>query len=903
MSAGSLRTLVSAVALGATALSCGGDGPTGPALVIVDGTLRPGVIGQAYADTLVATGGGSTRTWRLMSGALPPGVALSTNGVVAGTPGATGNFTATIRVSSGGRRKQQVFSVAVVTPLVIATTALPAASQHQAYSTVLAATGGTGTYAWAVSGGTLPAGLTLSAGGVLAGTPTGFGAATVTIGVTSGAQVVTQQFVIDVIPSLAITTTVLREGTVGSAYADTLVAIGAGASPAWGVAAGALPPGLTLLSSGAIAGTPNASGTFGFTAQVTSGTQSATRALQLSVVAALEMATTALSNGTVGNAYAQTLSASGGVGAFAWSVASGTPPTGLTLSAAGELTGVPTSAATFEFTLRVTSGAQHVDRLFSVVISPPDPTSVTIAPASDSVELLDSIALTAEARDAGGVVLPGRPIAWSSLNTTVATVSGSGLVRGLTLGAVGIVATATGVGGAPVSDTALITVIPLPVDSVEVSPADASLLLGEVQAFTAVTRDRLGGVLVGRAITWSTTDANVAAIDANSGLVISGASGEATITATSEGVTGSALVRVSRGLILTQVGAGSQHSCGRAEAGLVFCWGRNDVGQLGDSSTVGRLQPVRVKGATSYASVAVGGSHACALTPAGAAYCWGSNSAGRLGDGSTTNRTTPVAVTGGIVFASITAGGTHTCGLTALGAAYCWGLNLSGQLGDNTFNSKTVPTLVAGGLSFSTIAAGVNHTCGITLGGAGYCWGNNTFGQLGDGTSGTNRIVPTAVDGGLLFARISGASEHACGLTTTGAAYCWGNNGTNATLAGRLGDGTTTASRLSPTAVVGGLTFVEIAAVGVFTCARTAAGQVHCWGANDTGQLGDGTFTSRTSPTPLAGGFAWDAFGVGSFHGCAIRDAGRTFCWGQNTLGQVGDGTVQNRNAPVPVRP
>lgn len=899
----SLRAVTCAVAVGATALSCGGDGPTGPALVIVDGTLKPGVIGQPYADTLTATGGGATKSWRLMSGALPPGVALSTNGVVAGTPGATGNFTATLRVSSGGRRREQVFSLAVVTPLVIATGALPAAGQNQAYATVLAATGGTGSYAWAVSAGTLPAGLTLTAGGVLAGTPTGYGSDTVSIGVTSGAQVVTQAFVITVVPSLAITTAVLREGTVGAAYADTLRAIGAGALPAWGIAAGALPPGLTLLSSGTISGTPSGAGTYGFVAQVTSGSQTATRGLEVSVVSALVMGTATLPNGTVGNAYAQTLTATGGVGGYAWSVASGTLPAGVTLSAAGDLAGVPTGAATFDFTLRVTSGAQQVDRAFTVVISPPDPTSVEISPSADTVELADSIPLTAVARDAGGVVLPGRPIAWSSLNAAVATVSGSGRVRGVTLGTVGIVATASGVGGAPVSDTALVTVIPLPVASVEVSPGEASLLLGETQPFTAVTRDRLGGVLTGRAVTWSSSDPNVASVDANTGVVISGAAGEAAIRATSEGVQGSATVRVSRGMILTAVGGGSQHSCGLTEANLAFCWGRNDVGQLGDSSTVGRLQPVRVRGTTSFTHLSVGGSHACALTSTGVAHCWGSNSAGRLGDGTTTNRTTPVPVSGGISFASISAGGTHTCGLTPLGVAYCWGLNLNGQLGDNTINSKPVPTLVAGGHTFASIAAGVNHTCGVTTLGVGLCWGNNTFGQLGDGTSGTSRIVPTAVDGALTFSRISGASEHSCGLATGGAAWCWGNNGTNPTLAGRLGDGTTTASRLSPVAVTGGLTFTDVKVVGVFSCGRTAAGEVLCWGANDSGQLGDGSFTSRTAPTPLAGGVTWDAFAVGSFHGCAIRDAGRTFCWGQNTLGQVGDGTVQNRNAPVPVRP
>ncbi|MDZ7592545.1 MAG: hypothetical protein U5L05_18105 [Rubrivivax sp.] len=200
---------------------------------------------------------------------------------------------------------------------------------------------------------------------------------------------------------------------------------------------------------------------------------------------------------------------------------------------------------------------------------------------------------------------------------------------------------------------------------------------------------------------------------------------------------------------------------------------------------------------------------------------------------------------------------------------------------------------------------GGNHSCGVTTAGAAYCWGLNAFAQIGDGTTGSinNRIVPTAVTGGLTFTRLSAASEHTCGITTGGETYCWGSNGSIRCYAGRIGNGTTVASRPSPTLVVGGLVFTDIATSGVFTCGRTAIGEVRCWGANDTGQLGDGTFTSRTSPTPLSGGLTWDALGVGNFHGCAIRDAGRTFCWGQNSQGAVGDGTVANREAPVPVRP
>lgn len=899
------RVVLSAVVLVTAALACRGDGPTGPTFQISDTTLRPGVVGQPYADTLDATGGARAKSWTLVRGTLPPGLALLTNGVLSGTPNATGSSTVDIRVTSKGKKRTRSFTILILPPLAIATNTLPSAGQSQAYSTVLSATGGTGVYAWAVTTGTLPAGLALSAAGEIAGTPTGFGTDTVTIGVTSGLQSITKVFAITVTPSLTVTTIALADGTVGEPYADTLEALGAGPAANWGVASGALPAGLTLLSSGILSGTPTTAGTSDFTVQVNSGSQVATRALQVSVVAALVLNTATLPNGTAGAAYAQTLSASGGNGTYAWSVVAGALPAGLSLSAAGVLDGTPTTPSNNSFTLRVTSGAQQRERDFAMQISSADAASVEIAPTAASIELGDSLLLGAVAKDAGGVVLPGRPIAWSTLNAAVATVGGTGLVRAQAIGSVGIVASATGAGGATISDTAIMTVTPRPVDSVEVLPDRSSLLIGEQQALTATMRDRFGNVLSGRTVTWTSSDAGVAAVDLNTGIVSSGAQGEATITALSEGITGTGTVMVSRGLILQAVQGGERHSCGLSEANLVFCWGRNGEGELGDSSFIDRLNPVRVRGSTPFVTLRVGSRHNCALTAAGTAWCWGSNAGGRLGMGDTLSRTVPEPVSGGLTFAQISVGGTHTCGLTTGGAAYCWGLGLSGQIGDNNVLNRNVPTLVAGGNTFASLSVGGNHTCGLTATGAAYCWGLNSFGQLGDSTFGAinSRIVPTAVRGGHVFVKLSAGNSHTCGITAGGETYCWGANGSFLGNSGRLGDGTTVAQRVVPTLVVGGLTFTDIVAAGVLTCARTAIGTVYCWGQNDTGQLGDGTFTARTSPTPIAGGFTWDAFGAGNFHGCAIRDAGRTFCWGQNSQGAVGDGTVANRNTPVPVRP
>lgn len=157
----------------------------------------------------------------------------------------------------------------------------------------------------------------------------------------------------------------------------------------------------------------------------------------------------------------------------------------------------------------------------------------------------------------------------------------------------------------------------------------------------------------------------------------------------------------------------------------------------------------------------------------------------------------PVAVAGGLTFAQVSAGWDVTCAVTTTGLAHCWGYNGAGALGNGSMTNTPTPTRVSGGLTFAMVSPGHGefHSCGVTTGGAAYCWGDNDTGELGNGT--TTSTTPVSVAGGLTVAQVSAGYRHTCGVTTDGAGYCWGDN-----YWGALGIGNHT-DALSPTPVLG----------------------------------------------------------------------------------------------------
>lgn len=374
--------------------------------------------------------------------------------------------------------------------------------------------------------------------------------------------------------------------------------------------------------------------------------------------------------------------------------------------------------------------------------------------------------------------------------------------------------------------------------------------------------------------------------------------------------------------------------CAVLSSGTVDCWGANSEGNLGDGSTTNSWLPVPASGISSAVSIGTAGEGYCAVLSSGAVDCWGYNGRGELGDGSTTSSDTPVPVSGLTDAVSVvgvrpnhTAVGSYDyCALLSSGEVDCWGQNTQGQLGDGTSSGpdacstpcSTRPVTVSGITTAVSLATdGGDSFCAVLASGAATCWGANEDGELGIGTNvGPNTCnmtacstTPVTVEGVGGSGTLSGVSsldsalDGYCGLLSSGELDCWGANDD-----GDLGNGTTT-STYYPVTVSGvggsgslsGVT--NVTASGHYNyCALLSSGGVDCWGEGANGFLGDGSTTSSNIPVAVSGLSTATSIATDADSYCAIVSGGAVQCWGENNVDELGNGSSASfSDAPVTV--
>lgn len=354
------------------------------------------------------------------------------------------------------------------------------------------------------------------------------------------------------------------------------------------------------------------------------------------------------------------------------------------------------------------------------------------------------------------------------------------------------------------------------------------------------------------------------------------------------------------------------HSCALLATGSITCWGSNQYGQFGtgvtSSASATPSTPVSLAGGEPATRLTVGENVTCAVSHRGLVNCWGRNNLSQLGDGTSTDRWTPTVISlpAGDTAVQVTAGSNHVCARSSVGSVTCWGVNEYGQLGVTTGgvlqSTPGAAVSLPSGDAATQVVTGFHTTCARLATGNITCWGRNHTGQVGDGTT-VDRFAPSGLQsthGDTRAVAVAAGGLHSCLLNSAGQVWCWGDNSV-----GQLGRGTTSEHELNiaePVALPSPGRATAITAGTYHTCALLMDGQVSCWGSNSSGQLGVGMWSPGDRSTPsapivLQGSGRAKAITAGGRHSCALHTDGSIACWGDNVYGQLGDGGTTNQYA------
>jgi len=369
------------------------------------------------------------------------------------------------------------------------------------------------------------------------------------------------------------------------------------------------------------------------------------------------------------------------------------------------------------------------------------------------------------------------------------------------------------------------------------------------------------------------------------------------------------------------ISLGEKHTCAIKENGELFCWGSNELGQLGiplNKSSNNVSIPKKVGEYNDWISVSSGKSHTCgiraeAASKIGALYCWGSNSTSELGTGNSPQvKYIPELVNNQSKWLSVSSGDGYTCGITCktseckMRDLLCWGKNEDKQLGNGNSDKENMPKKVTTFNNVLKVVTGVNHTCAIDetedrnlL----YCWGKNENHKLGQNK---NAPSPLLVDSSN-WDHISASANNTCGIKfrsgkTSGWAYCWGSNEYGQL--GRVSYGDSLGYEYDNSVIKEGVEeeeediFENIQSGYNYSCGINDS-QLYCWGSNSHNQLANEDITDKVNIAtlvPLSSGMIPSSISVNKFsefpHTCSIINKS-IYCWGAGSYGQLGDGQIQ----------
>jgi uncharacterized repeat protein (TIGR01451 family) len=333
--------------------------------------------------------------------------------------------------------------------------------------------------------------------------------------------------------------------------------------------------------------------------------------------------------------------------------------------------------------------------------------------------------------------------------------------------------------------------------------------------------------------------------------------------------------------------------------GTVWGWGKNDFGGMGDGSLYGvRPNPVPVINLSGVTAVSTGGIHALALKSDGTVWAWGANGDGECGPVGSLSTQGPVQVSSLSNIIAVSAGYAHSMALRNDGTVWTFGSNNLGQLGigSSDVSGHPNPVQVPGLANVTAISAGNEYCVALRNDGTVWTWGMNQNGQLGD--SGTSRSTPAQVNGVAGVKAISAGYNHVLVLKTDGTVLGWGANAFGQTGSSNTGNVYPTPTQIS------NLSGVSSVAAGFgFSLALKSDGTIWGWGLNGQGQLGNGNpgSNSQTVPSQITGITNAINIAAGTTHGLALLSDGTVRAWGANQDGQLGDGTTFSHTLPVQV--